>query len=193
MPGLDGGQPLATPPIRGRSNELKEIGALVSAAAQGRRGVLVIEGPAGIGKSRLLTETLAMADGLACGPCSARLSSTSSRCRSSRCSRRRCALIRRSGTSRRCAGLGNSADLQLLGGARSAGRDSCRGGADPAGDPLGGHSLGRHRARCWRCGRLPPRGRTRRLLLGADRPHRGRRVGCAGDLGGAASHRVPPS
>jgi DNA-binding CsgD family transcriptional regulator len=61
MPGLDGGQPLATPPIRGRANELDEIGSLVGAVAQGRGGVLVIEGPAGIGKSRLLAETLTMA------------------------------------------------------------------------------------------------------------------------------------
>ena len=38
------------------------IGALVSAVAQGRGGVLVIEGPPGIGKSRLLTEVLTLAD-----------------------------------------------------------------------------------------------------------------------------------
>ncbi|MCW2551330.1 MAG: hypothetical protein QOE74_3299, partial [Mycobacterium sp.] len=48
-----GGQRLATPPIRGRVGELKVIGALVTAlVAQGRGGVLVIEGPPGIGKSR---------------------------------------------------------------------------------------------------------------------------------------------
>src|ERR1700739_2937605 len=57
-----GGQQLATPPIRGRTGELKVIGALVAAVAQGRGGVLVIEGPPGIGKSRLLTEVLALAD-----------------------------------------------------------------------------------------------------------------------------------
>ncbi len=54
-----GGQPLVTPPIRGRAGELKVIGALVTALVQGRGGVLVIEGPPGIGKSRLLTEVLA--------------------------------------------------------------------------------------------------------------------------------------
>jgi DNA-binding CsgD family transcriptional regulator len=57
-----GGQRLVTPPIRGRADELKLIGALVTAVAQGRGGVLVIEGPPGIGKSRLLTEVLALAD-----------------------------------------------------------------------------------------------------------------------------------
>src|ERR1700747_2058883 len=57
-----GGQQLATPPIRGRAGELKVIGALVTAVAQGRGGVLVIEGPPGIGKSRLLTEVMALAD-----------------------------------------------------------------------------------------------------------------------------------
>ena len=57
-----GGQRLATPPIRGRAAELKVIGALVAALVQGRGGVLVIEGPPGIGKSRLLTEVMALAD-----------------------------------------------------------------------------------------------------------------------------------
>src|ERR1700758_205284 len=57
-----GGQRLVTPPIRGRADELKLIGALVTAVAEGRGGVLVIEGPPGIGKSRLLTEVLALAD-----------------------------------------------------------------------------------------------------------------------------------
>jgi DNA-binding CsgD family transcriptional regulator len=57
-----GGQRLITPPIRGRADELKLIGALVAAVAKGRGGVLVIEGPPGIGKSRLLTEVCALAD-----------------------------------------------------------------------------------------------------------------------------------
>ena len=50
------------PPIRGRAGELKVVGALIAAVAQGRGGVLVIEGPPGIGKSRLLTEVLALAE-----------------------------------------------------------------------------------------------------------------------------------
>src|SRR6201994_2494804 len=57
-----GGQRLLTPPMRGRAGELKVIGALVTALVQGRGGVLVIEGPPGIGKSRLLTEVMALAD-----------------------------------------------------------------------------------------------------------------------------------
>jgi DNA-binding NarL/FixJ family response regulator len=57
-----GGQRLVTPPIRGRAGELKVIDALVAAVAQGHGGVLVIEGPPGIGKSRLLTEVMALAD-----------------------------------------------------------------------------------------------------------------------------------
>ena len=55
-------QRLVTPPIRGRTGELKVIAASVTALVQGRGGVLVIEGPPGIGKSRLLTEVMALAD-----------------------------------------------------------------------------------------------------------------------------------
>src|ERR1700743_2422801 len=57
-----GAQRLAAPPIRGRAGELTVVGALVTALVQRRGGVLVIEGPPGIGKSRLLTEVMALAD-----------------------------------------------------------------------------------------------------------------------------------
>src|SRR3954469_1673030 len=57
-----GGQRLVTPPIRGRAGELKVIGALLTALVQGHGGVLVLEGPPGMGKSRLLTEVMALAD-----------------------------------------------------------------------------------------------------------------------------------
>jgi len=57
-----GGQRLVAPPIRGRADELKVIAELVAAVRQGRGGALIIEGPPGIGKSRLLTEVMALAD-----------------------------------------------------------------------------------------------------------------------------------
>lgn len=57
-----GGQRWITSPIRGRTDELKAIRALVFSVAEGRGGVLVIEGPPGIGKSRMLTEVVALAN-----------------------------------------------------------------------------------------------------------------------------------
>jgi DNA-binding CsgD family transcriptional regulator len=59
---FDVGGRLVTPPIRGRAAELKAIGALIVALLQGHGGVLIIEGPPGIGKSRLLAEVMALAD-----------------------------------------------------------------------------------------------------------------------------------
>ena len=41
---------------------MREIDAVVGAVAQGRGGVLVIDGPPGIGKSRLVTEFVTLAE-----------------------------------------------------------------------------------------------------------------------------------
>jgi hypothetical protein len=54
-------QPVAAP-IRGRAAELKVVDAHISDIADRRGGVLVIEGPPGIGKSRLLTEVCRSAE-----------------------------------------------------------------------------------------------------------------------------------
>jgi DNA-binding CsgD family transcriptional regulator len=59
---FDVGGQLVTPPIRGRADELEVISALVTALVQGHGGILIIEGPPGIGKSRLLTEVMALTD-----------------------------------------------------------------------------------------------------------------------------------
>src|SRR4029077_16755191 len=59
---FDVGGQLVTPPIRGRAGELKVIGALLAVLVQGRGGVRGIERPPGIGKSRLVTEVMALAD-----------------------------------------------------------------------------------------------------------------------------------
>jgi DNA-binding CsgD family transcriptional regulator len=57
----DQAAPLPIPPIRGRDQELKVVRDLVGALARRRGGVVVIEGPPGIGKTRLLREFVARA------------------------------------------------------------------------------------------------------------------------------------
>ena len=47
--------------LRGRDLELNVIGDCLASTAAGRAGVLLVDGPPGIGKSRLLVEALAMA------------------------------------------------------------------------------------------------------------------------------------
>jgi len=48
-------------PLRGRDSEYAELGRLVAAAADGAGGVAIVEGAAGIGKSRLLAEAAQIA------------------------------------------------------------------------------------------------------------------------------------
>jgi DNA-binding CsgD family transcriptional regulator len=55
------GRLLRALPVRGRDRELQQIADAVSAVAEGRGGVLVIQGPPGIGKTRLLTEGASLA------------------------------------------------------------------------------------------------------------------------------------
>lgn len=57
-----GDRGLVRAPIRGRTDELTRIGAVMAALVQGRGGVLIIEGAPGIGKSRLLAEVVALAE-----------------------------------------------------------------------------------------------------------------------------------
>src|SRR4051794_16867498 len=47
--------------FRGRDEELAEIGAALGDAARGRGATILVEGPPGIGKTRLLAEAAAMA------------------------------------------------------------------------------------------------------------------------------------
>jgi hypothetical protein len=56
-----GAERVVASPIRGRADKLKAIAASVTAVARARGEVLVIEGRPGIGKSRLLTEVMALA------------------------------------------------------------------------------------------------------------------------------------
>ncbi|MCW2985437.1 MAG: hypothetical protein JWR63_3007, partial [Conexibacter sp.] len=48
-------------PLWGRDAELDRVGELIAALATGAGGVLLVDGPAGIGKSRLLREAMAVA------------------------------------------------------------------------------------------------------------------------------------
>src|SRR5690349_10898543 len=66
------GQEFLTPFV-GREAELDAVRSVIGQAAQGRTGAVLIEGEAGIGKSRLLTEALAVAERMGfrvfCGWC----------------------------------------------------------------------------------------------------------------------------
>jgi DNA-binding CsgD family transcriptional regulator len=60
MHGARSRHPAAT--LRGRATQLHLAGELIAAARSGRGGVLLFEGPPGIGKSRLLAEIAAMSE-----------------------------------------------------------------------------------------------------------------------------------
>src|SRR5260221_11018157 len=51
----------ATQPLRGRDAEMAVIDAALGQARDGRGGVLLVEGGAGLGKSRLLEEAVSLA------------------------------------------------------------------------------------------------------------------------------------
>lgn len=52
------------PPLRGREQEQQALGALIDGAREGRSAVLVVRGEAGIGKTALLEDAAARAEGL---------------------------------------------------------------------------------------------------------------------------------
>src|SRR4051794_14110035 len=49
------------PPLRGRDAELAAIGDALAAAATGRGSMVLLDGPAGAGRTRLLAEAAVMA------------------------------------------------------------------------------------------------------------------------------------
>jgi hypothetical protein len=61
-----------SPTIRGRDAELAALGEQFAQVRSGSGSVLLIEGAAGMGKSRLITEGVRMAQRLSCRPASAR-------------------------------------------------------------------------------------------------------------------------
>jgi AAA ATPase domain len=52
-----------SPRVRGREVELAALGATLDRAASGRLAVVIVDGEAGIGKTRLLAQALQEADG----------------------------------------------------------------------------------------------------------------------------------
>lgn len=58
---VQAGDAVKRPPIRGRESELRVIAQRVSLLCQGQGGCLLIDGPSGIGKTRLLAELAEMA------------------------------------------------------------------------------------------------------------------------------------
>ncbi len=68
-----GGTPLNRAPSVGRQAEIDRLAAALSRAAAGQGGVVVLDGPSGIGKTRLALETVRLADGFRCivGECRA--------------------------------------------------------------------------------------------------------------------------
>ena len=132
-----------TRPIRGRSGELKLIGALVAGLVQGRGGVLVIEGPPGIGKSRLLTEVMAQADQAGARTLFGEAFEYQQAVPFFSLFMATLRADPPVGDAEALRRLGNSADLQYWVVHDLAEAIRCRGCPDPAGDPVGGHSLGR--------------------------------------------------
>jgi predicted ATPase len=119
---------------------LKVIGAVVTALVQGRGGVLVIEGPPGIGKSRLLSEVMALADKYGVRTLFGEAFEYQQTVLFFALFM---ATLRADppGRRRRAAPAGRLGGPALLGGARSGQRDSCGGDGHPAGDCARGHPL----------------------------------------------------
>ena len=130
---------------------------LLTALAQGRGGVSVIEGPPGIGKNRLLTEVMALADKAGGRTLFGEAFEYQQTVRFSRCSRPPCAPIPRLATPTRCAGWAARADLRYWVVLDLHDAIHAAAAAETRWPLCWRTPTGPMTARCWRCGRWPAR------------------------------------
>ena len=180
--------PPRRPPLRGREAELETLRGALAAAAAGRGGVAAIEGAAGIGKSRLAAELMALAaaagarDRVRRGPRPRRRAALRGLVRGPARARprdpapaRRFPLARRSGPALPRGRVGAGARRPWP--PRPPTSSGC-GSSRPSSRRSPGRRRGRRRSSCWRTCTAPTRppraARPRRPPLG-DLPCAGRR------------------